>query len=100
MSDGYSFVWLSGRNPYVAAHDGAVVLCVVSFGVPYIDTEDPRRKPRPATVLGKGSYVKVAHREGKHGKPMVIVRGHWCSEREGSASQSRSRQLGGGTSPR
>ena len=55
-------------------HDGTIIPCLVSFGVPYIDIEDPRCKPRPATVPGKGSYVQVVDREGKQGKKLVIVR--------------------------
>jgi hypothetical protein len=47
------------------------------LGVPYIDTEDPRCKPRPATVPGKGSYVKVVGREGQHGTKMVESTGSW-----------------------
>ena len=46
---------------------------MVSFGVPYIDAEDPRCKPRPAIALGKGSYVKVVGREGTMSKKMIIV---------------------------
>ena len=73
LTDGYSFVWLSGKNPYFVTNDGAIIPCLVSFGVLYIDTEDPRCKPRPVTVPGKGSYVKVVDREGKQGNTMVVV---------------------------
>ena len=42
-------------------------------GVPHLGTEDPRCKPRPVTVPGKGSYVKVVNREGTQGNQMVII---------------------------
>ena len=54
LNDGYSFLWLSGENPYFVTSDGTIIRCLVSFGVPYIDTEDPRCKPRPVIALGKG----------------------------------------------
>ena len=82
LNDGYSVVWLSGKNPYFVTSDGTIIPCLVSFGIPYIDTEDPRCKPRPVTVPGKGSYMMVVDRDGKreeHGDH----RQHWCSKGEG-----------------
>ena len=73
LNDGYSFVWLSGRSPYFVTSDGNITPCLVYVGVPYVDTEDPRCKPRPATVLWKGSNVKVVDREGEQGGTMVII---------------------------
>ena len=72
-SDGYSCVWIVGRNPYFATQDGASIPCHVSFGVPYVDIEDPRCRPRPATAPGKGRYVKVVGRDGKEGMRKVII---------------------------
>ena len=59
LNEGYSFVWIAGRNPYFGTKEGMTPPCKTSFGVPYIDTEDPDCKLRSVTVLGKGSYVRV-----------------------------------------
>ena len=57
----------------MATQDGTIIPCLVSFGAPYVDTEDPRCKPRPVIVPGKGSYVKVVDRDGDTGRTVIVV---------------------------
>jgi hypothetical protein len=40
-NEGYSFVWIAGRNRYFVTKEGMILPCKTSWGVPHIDTEDP-----------------------------------------------------------
>ena len=52
LNEGYSVVWIAGRNPYFVTKEGLILSCKTSCGVPYIDTEDPDCKLRPVNVPG------------------------------------------------
>ena len=73
LNEGYSFVWIAGRNPYFVTKEGMMLPCKTSGGVPYIDTEDPDCKLRPVNVLGKGSYVRMIELNKGTRKKLVIV---------------------------
>ena len=73
LNEGYSFVWIAGRNPYLVTKEGMLLPCKTSCGVPYINTEDPDCKLRPVTVPGKGSYVRLMEQNREPHKKLVIV---------------------------
>jgi hypothetical protein len=73
LNEGYSFVWIAGRNPYFVTKEGMILPCKTSGGVPYIDTEDPDCKLRPVNVPGKGSYVRMIELNKGTRKKLVIV---------------------------
>ena len=73
LSEGYSFVWIAGRNPYFVTKEGMILPCKTSCGVLYIDTEDPDCKLRPVTVFGNGSYVRMMEQSRGSQKKLIIV---------------------------
>jgi hypothetical protein len=73
LNEGYSFVWIAGRNPYFVTKEGMILPCKTSCDVPYIETEDTDCKLRPVTVLGKGSYVRMMEQNRGSRKKLVLV---------------------------
>ena len=60
MVHGYSFVWMAGREPYFITRDASSIIpCAIRGGVPYLDPEEPKCKPRAFETDGKkyGAYL-------------------------------------------
>jgi hypothetical protein len=74
MVHGYSFIWMAGREPYFISRDAACIIpCVIRGGVPYLDPDEPKCKPRVFETHGKKYGAYLFDRKSNKGKKVVIV---------------------------
>ena len=53
MVHGYSFIWMAGREPYFITRDASSIIpCAIRAGVPYLDPDEPKCKPRAFDTHG------------------------------------------------
>jgi hypothetical protein len=74
MVHGYSFIWMAGREPYFISRDASSIIpCVIRGGVPYLDPDEPKCKPRVFETHGKKYGAYLFDRKSNKGKKVVIV---------------------------